>query len=81
MAECICLVIGPLAIGEVGALAWGRGRETVKEKTPGFLGFIRSGFLGVTSIATIDLPMPYPGISIKPENEPPSWIIVFGIST
>ena len=39
----------------------------------------------MTSIATIeaafqflDLPMPCPDISIKPENEPPSWIFVFG---
>jgi hypothetical protein len=41
----------------------------------------------MTSIATIeaafqflDLPIPCPDISIKPENESPSWILVFGIN-
>jgi hypothetical protein len=40
----------------------------------------------MTSIATIeaafqflDLPMPCPDISIKPENEVPFWIFVLGI--
>jgi len=40
----------------------------------------------MTSIATIeaafqflDLPMPCPDISIKPENESPFWIFVLGI--